>query len=78
MTDAVARVALVGANPGPAVHIAVLGIVVVAALVIFGVVRWRHKRDAVDAGMHTNTDDETLTAPRVADEHDMTPSGPDK
>lgn len=76
MTAAVARAGLVGANPGPAVHIAVLGIVVVAALVIFGVVRWRNKRDAAEAEMHAH--DHTRTAPRVTDEHDTTPSGPNQ
>jgi uncharacterized membrane protein len=40
---------LVGANPGPAVHIAVLAIVVVVALVIFAIVRWRNKREAAQA-----------------------------
>jgi hypothetical protein len=32
-------------NPGPAAHIALLGIVVVAALVIFGIGRRRRKRE---------------------------------
>jgi hypothetical protein len=45
---------LVGANPGPAVHLAVLGIVVVAALVIFGIVRWRNKREAARAERHSS------------------------
>jgi len=40
---------LVGANPGPAVHLAVLGIVVVVALAILGIVRWRNKREAAQA-----------------------------
>lgn len=43
---------LVAANPGPAVHMAVLGIVAVIAGAIYGVVRWRHKRDAAEAEMH--------------------------
>jgi uncharacterized membrane protein len=50
---------LVGANPGPAVHLAVLGIVVVAALVIFGIVRWRNKRDAAQAEMHSSREEDT-------------------
>jgi hypothetical protein len=37
------------AAPGPAMHLAVLGIVAVIALVIYGVVQRRHKRDAAEA-----------------------------
>ncbi len=48
---------LVAASPGPAVHLAVLGIVAVIALVIFGAVRWRHKRDAAEADLHSNPRD---------------------
>jgi hypothetical protein len=36
---------MIGANPGPAVHLALLAIVIVVALVIFGVARRRNKRD---------------------------------
>jgi hypothetical protein len=36
---------LLGANPGPAAHLALLGGIVVAALVIFGIARWRRRRD---------------------------------
>jgi hypothetical protein len=39
---------LVGANPGPAVHVALLGVVVVIALVILGVNRRRGRRAATD------------------------------
>ena len=38
---------IVGAHPGPAIHMALLGIVVVVGLVIMGIVRWRNKRGAV-------------------------------
>jgi len=51
--------ALVGANPGPAVHIAVLGIVVVVALVIFGIVRWRNRREAAQAEMRSSRKEDT-------------------
>jgi uncharacterized membrane protein len=50
---------LLGANPGPAVHLAVLGIVVVAALVIFGIVRWRNKREAAQAEMQSSRKEDT-------------------
>jgi len=47
---------LVGANPGPLVHITLLGIVVVVALVVFGIVRWRNKREAAEAAVHSSAD----------------------
>ena len=49
---------LVGANPGPAVHIAVLGIVLVAALVIFGIVRWRNRREAAQAETQSSREED--------------------
>jgi len=50
---------LVGANPGPAVHITVLGIVVVAALLILGIVRWRNKREAAQAETQSSRKEDT-------------------
>ncbi len=76
MTANLVAAALVGANPGPAAHIALLGIVVVAALVIFGIVRWRNKREAAEAAMHSTTDDHTLDPPHSAEEQDRARSGP--
>jgi hypothetical protein len=35
---------LVGANPGPAVHLALVGVIVVIGLVIFALTRWRKRR----------------------------------
>jgi hypothetical protein len=35
--------AVLAAGPGPAAHLALLGGVVVAALVILGIVRWRRR-----------------------------------
>lgn len=49
MSTEILAAALVGANPGPAVHVAALGAVVVVALVILGIVRWRNKRDLAQA-----------------------------
>ena len=37
---------LVGANPGPAVHLAVLGAVILIGLVVFGVIRWQRRHEA--------------------------------
>lgn len=56
MTASPVAAGLVGANPGPAVHIALLGIVVVIALLVFGIVRWRNKREAAEAAIHSSTD----------------------
>jgi len=67
---------LVGANPGPAAHIALLGIVIVAALVIFGIVRRRNKREAAEAEMHSTTHDHTLAPPHTPAAQDRTRSGP--
>ena len=40
---------VVAANPGPAVHLAALGIVVLVALAGYAVVRWRRRREAAEA-----------------------------
>ena len=57
MSTAILGAALVGANPGPAVHLAALGVVVVAALVILGIVRWRNKREAAQAETQSSKED---------------------
>jgi membrane protein implicated in regulation of membrane protease activity len=36
---------IVAADPGPAVHLAALGIVLLVGLATYGVVRWRRRRD---------------------------------
>lgn len=66
---------LVGANPGPAAHIALLGVVVLVALVIFVIVRRRNKRDAAEAEMHA-TRDGTLESPPSSEEQDRDHSTP--
>jgi hypothetical protein len=38
--------ALLASHPGPAMHLALLGVVVVIALVVFAVARIRRKREA--------------------------------
>lgn len=37
---------VIAANPGPAMHMALLGIIIVIALIVFAVVRVRNKREA--------------------------------
>jgi len=36
---------LVGANPGPAAHLALLGVIVVIGLAFFALARWRKRRE---------------------------------
>ena len=64
---------LLGANPGPAAHIALLGIVVVVALVAFAIVRRRNTRDAAEAQMHATTHADPLASP-PSQEPDPDPS----
>jgi len=40
---------VIAANPGPAMHMALLGIVIVIGLVVFAVVRIRNRREAAEA-----------------------------
>jgi membrane protein implicated in regulation of membrane protease activity len=46
VTVAALAAAVLAANPGPAVHLAALGLVVLVGLAIYGVVRWRRRREA--------------------------------
>ena len=59
MSNEILATELVGANPGPAFHIAVLGIVVVAALVILAIVRWRSKREAAQTETQSSRKEDT-------------------
>jgi len=47
---------VIAANPGPAVHMALLGIVIVIGLIVFAIVRVRHKREAAEAAKLDQTD----------------------
>ena len=40
---------VIAANPGPATHMALLGIVIVIGLIVFAIVRIRHRREAAQA-----------------------------
>ena len=46
MSGEILAATLVGANPGPTVHIAVLGVLIVIGLLVFGVLRWRRRHEA--------------------------------
>lgn len=47
---------MIAANPGPAMHIALLGTVIVVGLIVFAVVRSRRKREAAEAEKLDQTD----------------------
>jgi membrane protein implicated in regulation of membrane protease activity len=56
-TTAILAGEVVAANPGPAVHLAVLGIVVLVGLVAYAVVRWRRRREAAEAERQADAQD---------------------
>jgi flagellar biosynthesis/type III secretory pathway M-ring protein FliF/YscJ len=39
-------VTVIAANPGPAVHMALLGVIIVIALIVYAIVRMRRRREA--------------------------------
>ena len=49
MTASIPAAELIAANPGPAAHLALLGVVVVIALIVYAIVRIRRKREAAEA-----------------------------
>lgn len=78
MSGQVVAAKLVAANPGPAAHMALLGIVIAVALVIFGIVRWRNKRQAAEAEMRSTAHDNSPGSPPASEEQDRAPSRPDQ
>ena len=40
---------MIAANPGPAAHMALLGAVIVIGLIVYTIVRVRHRREAAEA-----------------------------
>jgi type VI protein secretion system component VasK len=48
---------VVAANPGPAVHLAALGIVVLVGLAAYALVRWRRRREAAEAERQPDVQD---------------------
>jgi hypothetical protein len=68
---------LVGANPGPAAHLALLGVIVVIGLVIFALTRWRKRREGQAEAEPPTHDRSAANKPRTeatprAREHDPT------
>lgn len=43
---AAASASILAANPGPAAHLALLGVIVLIALAVVGITRWRRRREA--------------------------------
>jgi hypothetical protein len=49
VTAAIPAAEVVAANPGPAVHLAALGILVLVGLAAYAVLRWRRRRESAEA-----------------------------
>jgi membrane protein implicated in regulation of membrane protease activity len=56
-TTTIRAAEVVAANPGPAVHLAALGILVLVGLAAYAVVRWRRRREAAEAGRQRDAHD---------------------
>jgi membrane protein implicated in regulation of membrane protease activity len=54
---------VVAANPGPAVHLAAIAIVLLVGLATYGVVRWRRRRDHSDPESQPEARDHTSAHP---------------
>jgi hypothetical protein len=59
---------VIASNPGPAVHLAVIGAVFVIALIVYAIVRIRRRREALEAE-HLNQLDE-LKPPTTTSDHE--------
>lgn len=64
---------MIAANPGPATHMALLGIVIVIGLIVFAVVRVRRKREAAEAEKLNQSD--VGNERRQHDHHDRPGAG---
>lgn len=64
MTALALAAGVVAANPGPAVHLAALGIVLLVGLATYGVVRWRRRRDNPEAESEPEAHDHSSVHPR--------------
>ncbi len=54
---------VVAANPGPAVHLAAIAIVLLVGLTTYGVVRWRRRRDQPGPESQPEAHDHTSAHP---------------
>lgn len=60
---------MIASDPGPAVHMALVGAVIVIALIVYAIVRVRRRRDAVEAEK-LNQLDELRPTPTPGDHED--------
>ena len=61
---------MIASNPGPAVHIALIGAVIIIALIVYAIVRVRRRREAVEAEQ-LNQLDELGPPPRSGDHEEQ-------
>jgi hypothetical protein len=59
---------VIASNPGPAVHIAVIGAVIVIALIVYAIVRVRHRREALEVEKLNQLDE--LRLPSASGDHE--------
>jgi len=67
---------LVAAHPGGAAHILLLGVVAVIALVAFGVMRWRQRREAAASEQQSDSHGLPPGSGHSTEEKDNARSGP--
>jgi hypothetical protein len=60
---------VIASNPGPAVHIAAIGAVIVIALIVYAIVRLRRRREAAEAEQLNQRDELTPTSTPGDHEH---------
>jgi hypothetical protein len=59
---------VIASNPGPAVHIALIGAVIVIALIVYAIVRVRRRREALEAEKLNQLDE--LRPPTTSGDHE--------
>ena len=59
---------MIASNPGPAVHIALIGAAIVIALIVYAIVRVRRRREAVEAEQLNQLDE--LRPPSTSRDHE--------
>jgi hypothetical protein len=59
---------VIASNPGPVVHFALIGAVILIALIVYTIVRVRRRREAVEAKQLNQL--EELRPPATTDDHE--------
>ena len=59
---------MIASNPGPAVHIALIGAVIVIALFVYAIVRVRRRREAAESEQLNQLDE--LRPPTTSGDHE--------